>query len=148
MRRHASCPDQTLLFANAPAPRFVQALVNTFRAGWIFNGTPEAGVAAAACVEVGVQTVALCKNAAHSETIVRLVLAQVERCLVDGSNELCNRGFAARHADFSDFDSSSESSGESGTGPEEEEEKTNNRKQHLAKKEKKDAPAKNETNGE
>ena len=138
-KRKASCPDQTLLFANAPAPRFVQALAKTFKAGWILNGTPEAGVATAASVEVGVQTVALCKNAAHAEIIDRLVRAEVERLLVDGSSSICNLGLAARHAECSDS-SGKESSGESDTEPEGEE-------AQKTKKRKRRGKAKKETNG-
>ena len=84
------------------------------------NGTLEAGVAAAASVEVGVQTVALCKNAAHAEIIDRLVRAEVERLLVDGSSSICNLGLAARNAECSDA-SGKESSSESDTESEEEE---------------------------
>ena len=92
------------------------------------NGTPEAGVAAAASVEVGVQTVALCKNAAHAEIIDRLVRAEVERLLVDGSSSICNLGLAARNAECSDA-SGKESSSESDTESEgEEAQKTKKRR--------------------
>ena len=139
VKRQASCPDQTLLFANAPAPRFVQALAKTFKAAWIWNGTLEAGVATAASVEVGVQTVALCKNAAHAEIIDRLVRAEVERLLVDGSSSICNLGLAARNAECSDSDGK-ESCGESDTESEGE-------MAQKTKKRNRRGKAKKETNG-
>ena len=64
-RRRTTDIEKAFLFAHALAPKFVQALAKTFQAGWIFNGTPESGIAAAACVEIGVQKVALCKNDTH-----------------------------------------------------------------------------------
>ena len=103
------------------------------------NGTPEAGVAAAASVEVGVQTVALCKNAAHAEIIDRLVRAEVERLLVDGSSSICNLGLAARNAECSDSDGK-ESCGESDTESEGEEAQKTKKRNRRGK-------AKKETNG-
>jgi hypothetical protein len=107
MRRTGTDTSRVLLFANAPAPEFVKALVQTLKAGWIFSGTPEAGVGISAGIETGVQTLAMCKNQAHSETLSVLVREQLQGLLVDGASELCNAGFATRLAAVKEAESSS-----------------------------------------
>ena len=135
-RRTATDTQNSLLFANAPAPKFVQALAKTFQVDWIFNGTPESGVAAAACVEIGVQTVALCKNDAHSSCIQGLVLAEVRRLLLDGGSAICNIQLAPLHVDLQEEEESSScSDGSSASGSETDE-------GHKAKKAKKEVQAK------
>jgi len=138
-RRTATDTQNSLLFANAPAPKFVQALAKTFQVGWVFNGTPESGVAAAACVEIGVQTVALCKNDAHRFCIQGLVLAEVRRLLLDGASAICNTELAALHVDLQEEESSSCSDGSSTSGSETDE-------GHKAKKAKKEEKEKKDNN--
>ena len=140
MRRTAPDTAQVLLFTNAPAPLFVQALVKTLKAGWVFNGTPEAGVAVAAGIEVGVQTLAMCKNPAHRETLSVLVREQLQGKLVDGASELCNEGFAARlaEAESSSSETSSEEEGESDSDADKTKKKASEDEKEKKKKAKKE----------
>ena len=82
------------------------------------------------------QTVALCKNDAHSSCIHGLVLAEVRRLLLDGGSAICNKELAALRMDLQEEESSSCSDGSSASGSETDE-------GHKAKKAKKEVQAKN-----
>ena len=140
MRRTATDTSRVLLFANVPAPQFIHALVKTLKVAWVFNGTPEAGVGVAAAIEAGVQTLALCKNQAHRETLSVLVREQLQGKLVDGASELCNEGFAARlaEAESSSSETSSEEEGESDSDADKTKKKASEDEKEKKKKAKKE----------
>ena len=78
----APTDSEVILFHHPTHPHPVQELCNRFQATWLVSGTPDAGCAILGAMERGLPVVALARNEAHKNALVKILSDQIRDCVL------------------------------------------------------------------
>ena len=98
-------------------PTVTRGILNTLKAGWVVNYTPEAGVSTMACVKEGLFSVNVVKNEAHEKAINEYLLATIKKAFMTSGNPLHKASFKKRMTAVKEISEDSSSSASDSNPP-------------------------------